>query len=205
MLFIFPYSLYALPVYRVYETKAIIISSRDKGETSRDFKILTREFGVIHASAQGVRRPQSKLKSFLVPFRPINLFIVRGREVWRIVNVTECEYKTLSVIETKHIARPLSLVVKLVHGEEYDVRLYSLIENLYVSILNTQDSSLRICAEELTSLRIMFILGYVRIPPIFTDLIDSDLLSPETLERFKPLRKEAVSLVNEALRMSHLS
>jgi len=203
-LFIFSFSLYALGVYRIYETEGIIISSRDKGETSRDFKILTREFGVIFASAQGVRRFNSKLKSFLVSFQPVRFFLVRGRETWRIVNVVEIEGSRLSVRERAFVVRPLSLISKLVHGEEPEPVLYSIIQELHESIasLSGRDQSL---AEELASLRVAFVLGYVPIPSSFGDIVQAQGFTNETLLRFAPLRPAAITLVNEALRASHLS
>lgn len=191
-------------MYRIYETEGIIISSRDKGETSRDFKILTREFGVIFASAQGIRRFNSKLKSFLIPFQPARFFLVRGKETWRVVNVLEGEHIRLGVHERVYIVRPLSLISKLVHGEESDSILYSIIESLYTSLATTPPAE-RGLAEELASLRIVFILGYVQVPASFGDIVHLSDFSSDTLLRFAPKRRDAIVLVNEALRVSHLS
>ncbi len=191
-------------MYRIYETEGVIISSRDKGETSRDFKILTHNFGVIFASAQGVRRFNSKLKSFLVSFKPVRFFLVRGRETWRIVNVMEIEGHRLGVSERSHVVRPLSLISKLVQGEEPEPRLYCIIKELYAALPTMKDVEQSL-AEELASLRIMFILGYIRVPESFGSLIQSLSFSDEVIAQFVPLRREAIVLVNEALRVSHLS
>lgn len=66
--------------YHIYTTRGIILSAKPFQEADRVYKILTRDFGLIYATATGVRRAESKLRGSLEPLRISSVSLVRGKE-----------------------------------------------------------------------------------------------------------------------------
>ncbi len=75
-------------MHHIHHTNALILGSRNRGEANRVFTILTREMGLIHAVAQGVRLNKSKLRYALTDYSYAKIDLVRGKEVWRITSAT---------------------------------------------------------------------------------------------------------------------
>src|SRR3989344_8517195 len=73
--------------HHLYQTPGIVLSSSPYGEANRDFRIFTKELGLIRASAQGIRFLKSKLRYAIHDFSYCDLSLVRGKEVWRLTGV----------------------------------------------------------------------------------------------------------------------
>jgi len=74
-------------MYRTYTTEAVVLGSRDAGEANKYYFLLTRELGLIHAFAQGVRELKSKLRYSLAELSYVKVSLVRGKEKWRLTSV----------------------------------------------------------------------------------------------------------------------
>ncbi|MDO8505470.1 MAG: DNA repair protein RecO [bacterium] len=70
-----------------YNTHGIILKYRDIGEFDRIYSILTYDHGKIEGWAQGVRKPKSKLVSYLQPIYLCDFMFARGRRFDRIAQV----------------------------------------------------------------------------------------------------------------------
>lgn len=113
--------------YAVYTTKAWILSSAPSGEASKTYHLYTESFGLVHARAQGVRKLDSKLRYSLDDFSFATVSLVRGKEFWRLTGSEKAELPE----EGRLIrARVLSLVRRLVHGEERNEALFSALDAL---------------------------------------------------------------------------
>ena len=66
-------------MYRIYETEAVILSSTSISEVSRVYTLLTRDFGIILARAEGVRKSSSKFRYVLQNLSLASLSLVRGK------------------------------------------------------------------------------------------------------------------------------
>lgn len=161
--------------YHIYTTKGIILSTKPYQEADRVYKILTREFGLIYATATGVRRAESKLRGSLEPLRISSISLVRGKEFWRITSAESLGPISQSV----STLRPLSLLEKLVQGEEPHPELFDAIESM---LLTSEDSDTEVSLAS----KILYHLGYLK---------ESDLqLGKDKL----------VQAINDGLRVSHL-
>lgn len=108
--------------YAVYTTKGWILGSSPSGEASKSYSIYTEDFGLVMARAQGVRKLDSKLRYNLDDFSFVTLSLVRGREFWRL---TGAQREDLPKGGEVARARVLSLVKRLVQGEERNDALFS--------------------------------------------------------------------------------
>lgn len=110
--------------YHIYTTKGIVLSARPLREADRVYSILTRDFGLIRASATGVRKEASKLRGSLEPFILANISLVRGKEFWRITSAEPLR----PIPATAGIGRPLALLERLVQGEAAHPELFEIVE-----------------------------------------------------------------------------
>lgn len=85
--------------HQIYTTQALILASRDFGESNRWYYLLTPDYGLIIARAQGVRELKSKLRGHLKLFELAQISLVRGREYWRLIGTEKVasQAKTFSV------------------------------------------------------------------------------------------------------------
>lgn len=110
--------------YHIYTTKGLVLSARPVREADRIYSILTRDLGLVRASATGVRKEQSKLRGALEPFVISQISLVRGKEYWRITSA-----ETLRLIPAEAgLGRPLALLERLVQGEAVHPELFDTIE-----------------------------------------------------------------------------
>lgn len=145
--------------YHIYTTKGLVLAAYPLREADRTYAILTRDLGLIHASATGVRKEGSKLRGSLEPLIISNISLVRGKEYWRITSA-----EPLQKIEaTPALVRPLALLQKLVHGEEIHPELFDAVEK-------------HLASDEATlAAHILYHLGYLKREDI--NLSEKDLIA----------------------------
>ncbi len=115
-------------------------------EADRTYTILTRDLGLVRASATGVRKEGSKLRGALEPLVLSEISLVRGKEYWRITSAEVL--RSLAAAPT--LARPLALLQRLVQGEEPHPELFDAVE----AHLGAQ--------EETLASHILYHLGYLK-------------------------------------------
>lgn len=139
--------------YHIYTTKGIIFSERALGEADRIYTILTRDLGKIHAQAIGVRKGASKIRGNIEPFSLSNVSLVKGKNYWRLTSAELLK----KIPASPSIAKPFSLIDKLIQGEEPHPELFDAVEKFILS------SSLD---EEMFEIdlvsQILFHLGYLK-------------------------------------------
>ena len=106
-------------MHNIYTTEGFILKSVNFGEANKYFFIFTKDFGLIKATAQGVRLLKSKLRYSLEDFSFTQVSIVRGKEVWRITSAQKISGLNYLLL----ISKIFSLLLRLLHGEEKNDRL----------------------------------------------------------------------------------
>lgn len=154
-----------------------MLSEKAFQEADRVYNILTRDLGLIRASAIGVRKESSKLRGALEPFSLSLVSLVRGKEYWRITSAQIL--KPIGV--TPSLAKPFSLLEKLVQGEEAHPELFDTIESAISSTDFNETFEINLVAQ------ILHKLGYLR---------EEDL----GLEK-----KELIKAINDGLQVSQLT
>lgn len=162
--------------YHIYTTPGIVLRHWPLREADRIYAILTRDLGLIRASAGGIRKEASKLRGSLEPLSIASVSLVKGKEYWRIT----------SAIHDSNIhsdfAAPLLLLEKLVAGESANQELFYSVEKA----VRSHDPKDDMLEPRLVS-EILFHLGYLK---------EEDL----TLEK-----KSLIKAINEGLRESGLA
>lgn len=75
----------------VATTKGVILKRRNIGENDVILTILTDEFGIIEASARGVKRPKSKLAAAVQPFCYSELSFFHSKDRFSVNNASAIE------------------------------------------------------------------------------------------------------------------
>ncbi len=192
-----------------YQTEAIILGSSDMGEANRFIDMYTAELGRIRAVARSVREERSKLRFSLQDFSMAEVSLVRGREVWRIVGAESGynfhnEFKENNG-ETKTALRMVSLLKRLLNGEEENRELFTVVSDAF-SFLKTSSLS----DEELSSfeclvvLRILYNLGYVAKDSTNARFLDTADIHVDLMSHISPMREDVIKQINTSLQESQL-
>ena len=163
--------------YHIYNTRGIILSSRALRESDRVYSIMTRDLGLLRATALGVRKEASKLRGHLEPYSLVNISLVKGKEFWRAISAVLIQ----RIPAHPSIAGPLVLLEKLVQGEDAHSALFDSVQHSVLDIHEGEEFEIHFVSQ------ILFHLGYLK---------ESDL----TLDK-----KELVKAINNGLDQSHLT
>jgi len=203
-------------MHHIYHTEGIILGSRNFGEAGRYYYIFTRDLGLIHASAQGVRKMSSKLRFVLQDFTYIKIDLIAGKNIFRITNASKTDKleritKRPDTFEVfTNIAR---LLKRLLAGIEPNEDLFvdllkslSILEKVAIKdgvIFNGKEDLRNI--EAIIVLRIVNNLGYIGGNEALRIFIKSPFEFEEDIifEAAKN-RRTILSEINKALRETHL-
>jgi DNA repair protein RecO len=191
--------------YHIYTTKGFVLSSRPSREADKIYSILTEELGLVHARGRGVRHEKSKLRGPLEPYSLSTVSLVRGQDIWRITGSTLEESLSRGVLgKEMHLAfsRILSLVERLVAGEESHKELYSVLEEALQYVLNSRSVQVG-SFEVIVVLRILYHLGYVSSQDVRKEYLSAPI-SGSLFEEAENDKKMLIELINLGLKSSNL-
>ena len=193
-------------MHHIYHTEGIILGSKNFGEAGRYYSIFTRDLGMIHASAQGVRKMSSKLRFILQDFSYVKVDLVQGKNFWRVASASKMNrleelVKNLGAFQVfSNIAK---LLERLLAGAEQNEKLFiDLVDGLSV-LATTKEAKDLENTEAILVLRILSNLGYIGSGRISERLTESPFEKNLILEAAK-VRSQLVRQINQALRESHL-
>ncbi|MAZ41091.1 hypothetical protein CL654_03160 [bacterium] len=201
--------------HEIYTTDALVLSSYQKGETASVLALFTKDFGLVYAHADGLRKMESKLRPALQNHSYAQVSLVRGREVWRVVNAQEKDY--LSGVRADSgkrsvFVQTLALIKRFLGQEEPHTELFNdtvlAFEFLNALPLKKEELSR---FELLLVLRILSSLGYLKedletrhesIP--FKSVLGFSRWERENLDSLLGKEKECILAVNESFQASGL-
>jgi DNA repair protein RecO len=193
-------------MHHIYHTEGIILGSKNYGEAGKYYSLLTRDLGMIFASAQGVRKLSSKLRFILQDFSYVKVDLVRGKDFWRITSASKTnklENISKNPFTMQIFANISRLLKRLLAGESPN-------EMLFFDLLNGLDflekSKLENELENIEAiivLRILNNLGYLggdqSIKNIMKLPFEEDLIFEA-----KKSRRKILFEINKSLRETHL-
>lgn len=149
-------------MHAIHHTEAIVLKSTTHGEANKRVWLFTREFGLVVASVQGVRKQESKLASQITDYALIHADVVRGREVWRLVSATkeiDSAYSQTRNPLTRVFVRTLAAVSRFIVDEDSNEPLF---EHLIAVLAMTQQGGYDAKKLDAVSLWKVFVhLGYI--------------------------------------------
>jgi len=186
-----------------YLSPGLILGSRLQGEANRLYQILTPEFGLINALAQGVRLSKSKLRFQLSTYSLVDLDLVRGREYWRIVGVYNgWQPDSKNKSDFLPLAKKISLVIsRLIHGEEKSVEIFNDLKKIW-DLADSQNNNFA-DLEVLIMIRLLGNLGYLDQTIKSKTLLSGEISLSKILE-VNGCRRNLIKLINQALVASGL-
>ena len=143
-----------------YVTTALVLARTPLKESAALVTLLTEEFGLVRARAEGLRKPGAKLAHALQTFDRCDVTLVRGKDGWRLAGaiLEESWFKRLARSERLRAGRVAGLLLRLVHGEANDPSLFVLFTEFLETLPDLSEEA-QDTAEIMTALRILFVLG----------------------------------------------
>ncbi|TAL48748.1 hypothetical protein EPN83_03035 [Patescibacteria group bacterium] len=190
--------------YQVYTTEAFVLRGTPSGEADKNFLLLSRDFGMVHAYAQGARALPSKLRPNLLDFSQIRVSLVRGRERWRIVNA-ELSRNFFQILRSSPVklcvmARLFSFLRSRLHGEERNPELFTALEAGLAALGEKALTEGEIQAVEyITLARILFFLGYLRADENLSPLLSGESISSREMARAGVIRRSLIRTINQGI------
>jgi len=201
-------------MHHIYHTEGIILGSRNFGEAGKYYSVFTRDLGMIHASAQGVRKMSSKLRYVLQDFAYLKIDLVQGKNIFRVTNASKTnilEHIAKTPETFKVFANIARLLKRLLAGIEPNEALFAdLLDGLCIlEKISEKVQAVSLWQEDLRNietiivLRILNNLGYIGENEILRNLVRSpfeeNLIFEVSKDRTKVLRQ-----INKALKETHL-
>ncbi|MDD5050915.1 MAG: DNA repair protein RecO [Candidatus Pacebacteria bacterium] len=197
-------------MHHIYQTEGFVIGGTNAGEANRYLKIFTRDFGMISGSAQGIRHLKSKLRYSLQDFSYSSVSLVKGKDLWRVVNAEKKENLWELFRKDKKrleiFARSLSLLKRFLHGEEKNEALFRIFSSSCFFLANSQALS----SEELRNfeyilvLRILHHLGYLKELSELKSFSETEEWGGSILSRIEEYKALALQEINRSLKESQL-
>ena len=190
-------------MHTIHHCKAFIVKSSESGEANKRVWLFTKELGLVVASVQGVRKPGAKLRSHLVDYTLVEVDLVKGRDVWRLVsakvkiNPFNREYDEL---RARSYIRALGLVGRfcIEEGEELELfeHLKKVLETLKKPSNNPQ------FFDAIVLWKILIMLGYLELEEELKNLFSTPLV--DIVDPPESILKKLVKDVTDAINRTHL-
>lgn len=190
-------------MHTIHHTEAFILKKVASGEANVRVWLFTKEFGLVIAMVQGVRKSGAKLHMQLSEYARIRADLVRGREVWRLVSALEEE--TL-FLDGEHMlgrffVRTLQAVERFCHGEEQHLELFEHLQECQRIVSGRKGDELLL--DTLSLWKVLVLLGYL---PVSES--DERFLSMSLLEGAADIddatRRRLIKDTNDAIKATHL-
>lgn len=185
--------------YTKYTTQACILRITPQGESNFDVVFLTTDFGKITVRAQSARENRSTMRMYLIRYRFVTISIVRGKNLWRLVGITDLDEfmpRPQRVTQTP-FPKTLRLVEQLVTGESEQLELFEFIKKYAFFLSHISEQAVFEGAEIIGTISLLILLGY-------WDHDHNVLLTPDTCKNVLKNKQEYIKKINKALEISHL-
>lgn len=198
-------------MYQKYYTEALVLGSREQGESDRVFTLFTKDFGLVRARASAVRTENSRMRYALQHYSHVQVGLVRGKRGWRLGGATALGER-MALEGTVTFARTARLVLRLVAGEERNDYLFAALSEAHSALSKSSQGALP-TIEIVCVARILFALGYLssealgRSPmgeTLQTTLFAHAAYTERDLAEATALREKFLTSINRAISESHL-
>lgn len=143
-----------------YHTQAVVLSRIPIKESAVLLTLLTEEFGLIRARAEGLRKEGAKLAHALQTLDRCEVTLVRGKDGWRLSGALLEQHvaATLTPAARERAGRLAHLMFRLVPDDSGDTALFPLYARL-LDVLPSLSESQQDTAECYTALTLLRMLG----------------------------------------------
>ncbi len=143
-----------------YHSQALVLARTPHGESSASLALLTPEFGLLRARAQGIRASGAKLAPALQTLSLADVILVRGKEYWRLAGASLARSYAQELLPSAkaRAGRIARLLLRLMQGESSDPAAFFIVKGFFDALpaLTEEEAD---AAECLAALRILQTLG----------------------------------------------
>ena len=190
-------------MYQKYSTHALVLGSRELGESDKSFSLYTHDFGLIRARASSVRSEKSKMRSALQNYSLANVSLVKGKRGWRVAGATALRIAVGDVQGISTFARISLLTLRLVQGEEKNEYLFAALSDAHESLMQ-KNVELASTIEIVCVARILYTLGYISSEALESTLFSHTGYGDPHLEEATRLQDQLLLSINKAIAEAQL-
>ncbi len=192
--------------YHVYTTDGIILKRTAFGEADLLLHVLTKDLGLIIASARSARLSVSKLRPGLQEFSFISLSCIKGKNGWKITNVAykDSFYFGQTIESKKIVAQIAKVLLQTITGEMSLPLVFEIVSGGIETLSKLSQQNIK-QAEALILLRLLSELGYVAKTEINQKYLnDVHNWNNDLIENLKEDKEVVVQEINKALKVSQM-
>ena len=192
--------------YHIYTTDGIVLKRQVFGEANVLLHILTKDLGLIIASARSARLQVSKLKGSLQEYQYVSISCVKGKNGWKITNVSDkgSFFFNYPEYSRRVLAQITSLLLQMITGESPHPEIFQTVKTGFEFLATISEKDIA-NFEILAVLRILNKLGYVAKNIDSSDfLVDEEVWNTSLLDKVAGKKEKMLGLINKALKESHL-
>jgi len=192
--------------YHIYTTDGIVLKRKVFGEADVLLFILTKDLGLISASAKSARLEISKLKGSLQEYQFVTISCVHGKNGWKITSVADKGSFYFNFPEThrKVLVQISDLLLQMITGELVHQEIFETVKTGYEYLATIKSEEIA-NLETLLVLRILHELGYVaKDSEIFEFTKNPTYWSEELLLEVEKSKKNIILMINKGIKESHL-
>lgn len=188
-------------MHRIHVTEGIVLTKRAAGEANTLVALLTKDLGLLRASARSARLYKSKLRYGLEPLTRGRFSLVRGKYEWKLTGTEHLSRQYLSESAPRRLAagRVARLLLRLVTGEEPVPELYLTVSEGLEYLSRAQSEADAESIEAVLVLRLLAHLGYLPRTPELSKFIEADFFSLELTAEAARSRAAIIRAINESL------
>lgn len=190
-------------MYQKYNTEALILGSREYGESDKVFFLYTRDFGLVYARASAVRSERSKMRYALQNYSRAYVSLVRGKRGWRVGGASALHVAG-SGGGVGVFARIARLVLRLVAGEEENAYVFATLSEAHSALTHDSDGEAGTTIELVCVARVLYGLGYLSAEALETTLFTHTSYASEHVREAEILKEKLLPSVNRAIAETHL-
>ncbi len=139
-----------------YVTRAIVLQRYPARESGLTLTLLTEDFGLVRARAEGLRKSGAKLASALQTLCECDVTLVRGKDSWRITGalLSDNRFRELSSSARGCAARIAALFLRLMPPDAHEPGFFALYSSFVRELLahNIEEQETAECAVALSLL-----------------------------------------------------
>lgn len=190
--------------YNIYDTDALVLKSFIQGEDSLTVLLLTREFGCLYARAQGVRKPQSKLRFGTVDSSLVSVGLLSGKNGWRITYLVPQNnfYFSLrkSSLAQGAVVKIMSVCKHLVGEGKDNQEIFDTVTGGFFEMIKNKKQKEEIkIIEKMVMLKLLFVLGYVEYSVYSQFFFKNERLEEKDRVALNLLQRKITLEINKAL------
>lgn len=190
-------------MYHKYQTAALVLGSRELGESDRVYALYTRDFGLVWARASGIRSEKSRMRYAVQDYSHAEIALVRGKRGWRLAGASSIHSATGAQTGISAFARIAVLVLRLVHGEERNEYLFGALSEAHRALMQERNDAWA-TVEIVCVARILYALGYISTEALSMALFTSTAYTGESLLEAETMRDKLLRSINSAIAETQL-